>query len=145
MGLAELAAWAGTILSVMALMFGLYKWGVGRADKRRQERNDLQDRTLDEHRQRLDRHTERLNKMDDLIGLTREDLHRNYPRIGRIESMEKTIDDKLDRVHSRLTAISRDLNQAIGNLKANHENEITHLVAQIRDAIGGQNDRSGSA
>ncbi len=130
----------GAVIGVSAFLFALYKWAVGRSDKRRQDRNDLQDRTLREHDQRLNRHAERLSKMDEMIKVTREEMHQHYPRLERIESLEKTIDDKLERVHSRLTGISKDLNQAIGSMRASHENEITNLVEQIRTAIERKHD-----
>jgi len=126
---------AGITLGIVGFVFALYRWSVSRSDKRRQERNDLQDKTLQEHAQRLNRHSERLSKMDEMIKITREEMHQHYPRLERIEGLEKTIDDKLERVHSRLTGISKDLNQAIGSMRANHENEITNLVEQIRTAI----------
>ncbi|TVO70887.1 hypothetical protein FHP88_15650 [Sedimenticola selenatireducens] len=132
--------WFFVMLGVITLLFALYKWVIVRNDKRRGDLKDAHDRTLQEHAERLDRHSARLSKMDELITLTRDEMHESYPKLDRIEKMEASIDSKIERVHSRLTAVSRDVNQAIGTIKANHENEITHLVAQIRDAIGSSHD-----
>ena len=128
--------WVFIALGVLTLMFTLYKWSIARNDKRRGELKEAHDRALQEHSERLDRHSARLSKLDELITLTRDEMHESYAKLDRIEKMEAYIDSKIEGVHRRLTAVSRDVNQAIGILKSNHENEITSLVAQIRDAIG---------
>lgn len=127
--------WVFIVLGIITLLFALYKWVIVRNDNRRGELKDGHDRILKGHAERLDRHSARLEKLDELIALTRSDLHQNYPRLDRIEKMELSIDAKIDGVYRRLAAVSRDVNQAMGTLRANHDNEITNLVAQIRQAI----------
>ena len=132
--------WLFLVLAILGFLFGFYKWVILRGDKRRNELKTAHDLTLTEHSARLDRHSERINRMDDLIGLTRDEMLKNHPRIDHIEKLETSIDQKLDRVHVRLTGISRDLNKTIGAIDSTHQSEIAGLVSQIKNAIEKSND-----
>jgi len=105
------------LMGLTGLLFGAYKWGVARSDKRLSEWRDA-------HGERLDRHDQQLAKMEELIHLTRDELHQNYLRAERIERMENAIDGKLESVHIRLTAIARDLNRVIGHIESREKQRI---------------------
>ncbi len=127
--------WVMVVLAVAGFLFAYYRWVVARNDRRHEAHASAQDRQLREHNERLDRHSERLSKMEELIAATRDELHQNYLRAERIERMEVSIDAKLEKLDKRMTALARDLNQAVGTLHARHESQITALVAEIKEAL----------
>jgi len=126
---------AGFVLALIGSLFGIYKWGVTRLDKRRERLAETHNQVLLEHAERLDRHSARLSKLDDVIKITREDLHQNYCRLDKLERLERALDNKLDRVHQRIGALARDINSMMGAVKANHENEISRILEQIKEAV----------
>lgn len=130
---------SGTI-AFLVFLFGIYKWIVVRGDKRRGELKETHQQALNDHDARLNRHSERLGRLDELIQLTRDDIHRNYPSLKRFEKLEQSIEEKLEGTHRRMTAVSRDVNQALGRMRGMHEHEIKQLVDSIRDAIERSND-----
>lgn len=131
----EVYQWIFIALAIAGTLGGTYKWIITRNDKRRDELKTEHMGILKEHSQRLDRHSQRINRMDELIGLTRDDLHENYPKMARIEKIERIIDQKLDAVHARLGGISRDLNQMMGTVSTRHEEDFKTLVKEIRNAL----------
>lgn len=142
----ELHHWAGIAIAIVTTVIGAFwawhKWSVTRDDQIRFNINNAQDRTLEAHQARLDRHREQINRLDDLVQATRDEMSRNYVRLehiekleGQIRDLEKSIDGKLDKIHIRVGSLARDVNQTIGNLKGNHDSEISKLVEQIKLAL----------
>lgn len=131
----ELKEWVLMFLAIGGFLFAFYKWIVIRNDKRRNDLRDAHQRALKDHDERLDRHSQRLQKIDELIGLTRAELHSSYAKLDRIEKLEANLDAKLERVHSRVTAVSRDVNKAIGQLQGAHDAEIAALIEKISNTL----------
>jgi archaellum component FlaC len=130
--------WHGVVavvLSIFGAAFALYKWGVVRRDKQRLDINTAQDRSIEEHAARLNRHSERLEKLEEMIQLLRQELQQNYPKLDRIEALERSISEELGKVHNRLSGIARDLNRTMGQMQATHDSEITHLIERISKAV----------
>lgn len=128
--------WTVTGLAIFGALFALYRWIVSRNDHRRTQVNNAQDRTLEEHGERLDRHAQRLEKLDDTLKRLSTEIHDGYAKLDHVGGLETKITHELEKVHERLSSIARDLNQTIGTLRANHESEITHLITEISRAIG---------
>lgn len=134
--------WFGVAMALLVFGFGLYKWIVSRGDQARANVNNAQDRALEAHAERLDRHREQLNRLDDLIQITRDEMSRTYVRLEHLEKLEqhirdieKSIDGKLEKLHIRVGSVARDVNQTIGKLQQSHDNEITNMVAQIKQVL----------
>jgi len=131
----DIYQWVGLGLAIIGGLFAAYKWMVARDDQARANINNAQDRSLMAHQERLDRHRDQINRLDDLIQLTRAEMNGNFARLDHIEKLEKSLDGKMDQIHKRLSGIARDLNQTIGTLQAGHDAEIKNLVEKIKDAI----------
>lgn len=135
----ELHQWIGIVIgTISAIATGLWawhKWQIARDDANRDQINSAQDRTLQAHKDRLDRHREHLNRLDEIMQRTRDEMASHYVRLEHIEKLEHSIDGKIERIHTRLSGIARDLNQAIGTLRSSHDTQITKLIEQIKDAL----------
>lgn len=127
--------WFGVAMALLVFGFGLYKWIVSRGDQARANVNNAQDRTLDAHQERLDRHREEINHILSLIQTIRDEMARSYVRTENLEKLESSLDEKMERIHSRLSGIARDLNQTIGSIRAAHDAEIKAILEKFKDAV----------
>ncbi len=129
-------------ITIIGGLFAFYRWIITRKDKSRAEQNKSQDEKLQEHKERLDRHRELITEIAESVRVTREDMHNGYVKTGAFLESQKSIDAKLDEMFKRQSAIARDLNQAIGNMKATNEAEIKDLIKGIQDVIGKPKSKS---
>lgn len=127
--------WFGIISAVIIFVFGLYKWSVSRGDNLRNAINTAQDKYIQEHGDRLDRHSERLSKQDEAIKIMREEMSKNYVRMAELEKLEMYIREELKQVHVRLGGIAKDLNRYIGKIEQSHSDQLTNLVSEIKSVM----------
>ncbi len=123
-------------IAIIGLLFGLYRWIVHRTDKR----HAAHDKRFTEHHERFNRHETRIEKNEKLVGMTRDAIHREYVRVDQMDKMMSKVTDEIAQVHNRLGGIAKDLNQAIGSIKASSDVEMKNLVSEIKDALEHRND-----
>lgn len=122
-------------LASVGFLFGFYKWVISRNDKRKGDLKTTHSDILTAQEERLNRHNKRLEKQEQMAALARADIHQILPRLKRIEKLEESIPVEMEKLHVRIGGMARDLNQAIGAMKANHENEISDLIKEMARAI----------
>ncbi len=122
-------------LVIIGGLFALYKWIVSRKDKSRAEQNKTQDEKLAEHKERLERHRELLDKLAEAITATKDELHKDYVKVERFLQLDKKMDAALKELFNRQSAMARDLNQSIGEMKATKDSEIKSLITGVENAI----------
>ena len=143
MGLSE---WVLTLIGAAGFLFGFYKWVIARSDKHEGEIRAAKDKlrdtereanksTLDDHDKRLDRHAERMGKMEELINLTRKEMLENYITLSHLRRLEDSLKEQLTGMFGRLNKMNSDLNKAIGTMQGKHESEIKGLIEEISKAL----------
>jgi len=142
---------AGLMLSAAGLFWTIHTWRIKRHDKARQDLNSAQDRQLDEHNNRLNRHEALIGETGARLSSLRDEVHTNYVRVTHLDALERRLLDhnkEMERkltehntqVHQRLSGLARDLNETMGKMKANHENEVTGILEKIQTVLERKGD-----
>ncbi|MEJ1358325.1 MAG: hypothetical protein RPU51_09155 [Candidatus Sedimenticola sp. (ex Thyasira tokunagai)] len=118
-------------LACLGLLFGLYRWIVHRTDKR----HASHDKKFEEHGHRFNRHETRIEKNEAMVVQTRDEVHREYVHTKQMERLMDGLNDSIKEVHTRIGGMSKDLNQAIGTIKAGSDAEMKALVSEIKNAL----------
>ncbi|MCU7886621.1 MAG: hypothetical protein KZQ82_20730 [Candidatus Thiodiazotropha sp. (ex Lucinoma annulata)] len=115
-------------------LFALYRWFVNTEEKREKEREKRwtehlvqEERNHDEHEkrwrdhdQKFLRYEQRIAKNERDVNNTRDEMHRDYVREDQMKEFRGELRQTLNNVFKKLSAISRDLNQVIGELNSTH-------------------------
>ncbi|MCU7934137.1 MAG: hypothetical protein KZQ99_04560 [Candidatus Thiodiazotropha sp. (ex Dulcina madagascariensis)] len=113
------------VVPLVGFLFALYRWFVGAEEKRWGDHLDQEERRHAEHEKRWREHAERFLRYEkriadnerDITG-TRDELHRDYVREDKLNSFRGELRDDIGKLFQKLNAMSKDLNQVIGELKA---------------------------
>lgn len=123
---------AAIVFPLIGFLFSLYRWFVSAEDKREKDREkrwsdhlENEERRHKEHEKRWREHAERFLRYEkritdnerDITG-TRDELHRDYVREDKFKEFRGELRDDIGRLFQKLNAMSKDLNQVIGELKA---------------------------
>lgn len=127
----ELKLLVPVTLAILGLLFGLYRWIVHRTDKR----HEAHEKRFTAHGHRFDRHESRIEGNERQLTKTREQLHREYVRVDQLEKMTAGMTHQIELVHQRIGGMAKELNQAIGTIKANGDAEMKAIVNEIKDAL----------
>lgn len=117
MSLSEMAAAIAAFVAVVTLLVGLFKWFVGWAEKR----HETHDKRAAELINDLERVIERIERNEQDIRDTRDALHRDYVRQDAMDEFRKEMARNSEKIHERLSGMSRDLNQLIGLMGKRNE------------------------
>ncbi len=118
-------------VTVLGLLFGFYKWWISREDKRHQAHEER----FAQHFDIFTRHEKRIEGNEKEIRQTRDELHREYVRGDQLDRSMEKIGSQVESLHKRLGGIARELNQAIGSIKASKDAEMQNLVKEIKEAL----------
>lgn len=118
-------------MAIIGALFAVYKWVVHRADKR----HEAHDRKFQEHANRFVTHETRIAENEQLIGKTRDEMHRDYVREDHIDKIMHKLSGEIGQLHHRLGGLAKDLNQAIGSIKTASDAEMKAVVKEIKDAL----------
>jgi hypothetical protein len=121
----------GFAVTTIGLLFAFHKWRVSRDDKRHEQH----EQKFAQHFDIFSRHEGRIERNESEIRTTRDELHRDYVRGDQLDRVMGTIGEEFKEVHVRLGGIAKDLNQAIGSIRANQDADMKALVSEIKDAI----------
>ncbi|HHO59901.1 MAG TPA: hypothetical protein ENJ64_06625 [Thiotrichales bacterium] len=99
-------------ISVMGFLFGLFKWQQSAND---QKHRDME-RLFQEQKKTNDKLSERIEKNEDAVSSTREEMHRDYVHRDQMYQFTNDVNDKISKLISKVDHMARDLNQLIGKI-----------------------------
>ncbi|MEW8494258.1 MAG: hypothetical protein AB2604_10670 [Candidatus Thiodiazotropha taylori] len=123
---------AAISIPLAGFLFAMYRWLVGAAEKRENQRErrwaehlEQEEAKHNEHEKRWRQHSEQFIRYEkriaenerDISG-TREELHRDYVREDQLKEFRGELRENINNIFTKLNSMSRDLNQVIGELKA---------------------------
>lgn len=142
-----------TITTLAGGLWGWHKWSVSRDDQARHNINSAQDRTLEAHAARLDRHREQINRLDDLLQATRAETAREFVRNDQFDNLAKVMQatrdeiqasyvrlDHLEKIETQIREIEKSID---GKLDKIHI-RVGSLARDLNQAIGKINQRHES-
>jgi len=125
----DIAAVIGALLAAVTLLLGLMKSMTGSVKNELSARDVEQEKLITKLRADLD---ETGRKVSD----TRSEMHGDYAKRVDLEAVERGLRDDVNKVFEVVNAVSRDLNQMIGEFRAlNQMNQMN----QAQENRGGKN------
>jgi C-terminal processing protease CtpA/Prc len=126
---------AAIAIPFSALLFSLYRWFVTNEDKKEEAREKRWDEHLEqeerrhnehekrwrEQQQQFLRYEQRIAKNERDMTTTRDEMHRDYVREDQMKEFRIELRETFNNVFAKLSAISRDLNQVIGELNSKRQ------------------------
>ncbi len=112
------------VIAVCGFFFGLFKWFHHWAAEKHRS-----------HERKFEDHARKIEENEKVLSDTRDELLRDYVRVDHLERMENKLTHAIEAIHIRLGGIAKDLNQAIGRIEANQEEEMHNIARQVKQAL----------
>jgi len=102
-------------VSLMGFLFGLFKWQQSANEKKHEDLEKI----FAEHKEIFDELKKRIEKNEDAVQKTREELHRDYVHREQQQQLSKDLHDIVGKIFNKVDHMAKDLNQLIGRI--NHD------------------------
>lgn len=100
-------------VSIMGFLFGLFKWQQSAND---QKHRDMQ-RIFNEHKDIFEELKGRIEKNEDAVTSTRDELHRDFVRHEQQQRSNNDLQAVIGKMFNKMDGMAKDLNQLIGEFK----------------------------
>ncbi len=104
----------GSVLSVFAVLVGLFKYVLYLADKSLKEHKEVTKGRFKDHAEKIKTNTDDIKKVGDKVVLTREEMKSDFVRHEHLDKQMDEFRKANGKIFERLNDISDNLNQLIG-------------------------------